>query len=219
MRSTGYSLAAALITALPVVAQGTGTVHVAPDDGGPRNFRVAVAGALNLRAQPSTSSSVLARYAAGALLDNLGCRMVEGRAWCDVQELGGGPRGFVVADFLQPAVSPNGAVMTGPDDSAARAGNGDFDATGPISCVVSPGQPAGECEFGVARAGGGYATVVVTRPDGRTRALFFRMGIAVGADTSEADPGDFSAVREGDLTLIRVGAERYEIPDAVILGG
>jgi len=77
----------------------------------------------------------------------------------------------------------------------------------------------GQCAFGVARAGGGYATVVITRPDGRTRAIFFRMGIAIGAATSAADPGDFSALREGDLALIRVGVERYEIPDAVTLGG
>jgi hypothetical protein len=77
-----------------------------------------------------------------------------------------------------------------------------------------------ECEFGVARAGGGYAAVVITRPAGRTRAIFFRMGIPIGADTSEADnPGEFSASREGDLSLVRIGAERYEIPDAVVLGG
>jgi hypothetical protein len=71
----------------------------------------------------------------------------------------------------------------------------------------------------VARAGGGYATVVVTRPDGRPRAIYFRYGIPIGADTSEADPGEFGATRENDLHLIRVGTERYEIPDAVPLGG
>jgi butyrate kinase len=79
--------------------------------------------------------------------------------------------------------------------------------------------PATACEFGVARAGGGYATVVVTRPGGGTRAIFFRMGRPIGTDTSEADPGEFSAVREGDLSHVRVGQERYEIPDAVVLGG
>jgi hypothetical protein len=41
----------------------------------------------------------------------------------------------------------------------------------------------------------------------------------IGADTSEADPGAFRATREGDLSLVRVGDERYEIPDAVVLGG
>ena len=78
----------------------------------------------------------------------------------------------------------------------------------------------GQCEFGVARAGGGYATVVIKRPDGRQRIIFFRMGRPIGADTSQADgsPG-FRATREGDLNLIRIGNERYEIPDAVVLGG
>jgi hypothetical protein len=39
------------------------------------------------------------------------------------------------------------------------------------------------CEFGVACAGGGYSTVVVTKPDGKTRSIFFRMGRPMGADT------------------------------------
>lgn len=78
----------------------------------------------------------------------------------------------------------------------------------------------GQCDFGVARAGGGYATVVVTKPDGTTRAIYFTMGIPIGTDTSEADdPGEFGAPRESDLNFVRVGAERYEIPDAVAVGG
>lgn len=192
-------------------------VPAAPDDGGPRCWRVATT--LNLRENPSTAAGVLTRYPAGTILDNLGCLAAEGRVWCDVQELGGGPRGYVAAEYLEPAVSPNGAVATGPDDSALRAGQGDFDANGIIPCAQAPGQPMTRCDFGVARAGGGFATVVVTRPDGRPRAIFFRNGIAIGADTSEADPGDFSATHENDLHFIRIGTERYEIPDAVPLGG
>ncbi len=205
--------------AAPAGAGGDG-VPAAPEEGGPRNWEVAgVESALNLREEPSTAARVVARYAPGTLLDNLGCRPGEGGAWCDVQELGGGPRGYVSAAFLKPAVSPDGSVATGPDDSALRAGQGTFDATGRIPCAQSVGQPTMQCGFGVARAGGGYATVVVKRPDGRSRAIFFRMGRPIGADTSEADPGEFRAEREGDLNLIRVGAERYEIPDAVVLGG
>jgi heat shock protein HslJ len=201
-------------------ASSAAPVPAAPEDGGPRNWEVAgVSRALNLREEPSTAARVVTRYAPGTILDNLGCQRAAGRVWCDVQQLGGGPRGYVAAEFLKPAVSPDGSVATGPDDSALRAGQGRFDATGQIPCAQYLGQPMTPCEFGVARAGGGYATVVIKRPDGRSRAIFFRMGQPIGADTSEADPGEFSATREGDLNLIRVGHERYEIPDAVPLGG
>jgi len=46
------------------------------------------------------------------------------------------------------------------------------------------------------------------------------MGRPIGADTSQADGyGEFRATKENDLHRIRVGEERYEIPDAVVLGG
>lgn len=150
----------------------------------------------------------------------MGCQRAGGRVWCDVQQLGGGLRGYVSAEFLRPAVSPDGGVATGPNDSALRAGQGKFDATGSLSCAQYLGQPMGQCEFGVARAGGGYATVVITKPDGRARAIFFRMGKPIGADTSQTDGyPEFGATKESDLNRIRIGNERYEIPDAVVLGG
>ena len=196
-------------------------VPASPDDGGPRNWEVTdVTSALNLRAEPSTGSAVIASYPPGTIFDNLGCRAAEDRVWCDVQPLGGGPRGFAAAEFLKPAVSPDGTASTGPDDSALRAGQGQFDATGQVPCAQDLGQPMGQCDFSVARSGGGYATVVIKKNDGRSRIIFFRMGRPIGADTSEADySGEFKAAREGDLNLIRVGTERYEIPDAVVLGG
>ena len=196
-------------------------VPAAPEDGGPRNWQVTgVSGALNLREQPTTEAKIITIYPPGTILDNLGCQRADGRIWCDVQQLGGGPRGYVAAEFLTPAVSPDGSVAKGLDNSAFRAGQGDFDATGQIPCAQYPGQPMTECEFGVARAGGGYATVVIKKPDSRTRAIFFRMGKPIGADTSEADGyPEFRAIKENDLHLIRLGHERYEIPDAVVLGG
>ena len=192
-----------------------------PENGGPRNWEVAgVSSGLNLREQPSTSSKIVAAFFQGTILDNLGCEASEGQSWCYVQPFGGGPVGYVAAEFLQPAVSPNGMAMTGPDDSALRAGQGIFDATGTIPCAQYRGQPMTECEFGVARAGGGYATVVIKKTDSINRAIFFRMGKPTGADTSEADGyPEFRANKEDDLHIIRIGDERYEIPDAVILGG
>ncbi len=104
--------------------------------------------------------------------------------------------------------------------SAERAGQGDFDATGKIPCAQYKGQPMGQCPYGVARDGGGTATVSVTLPDGRKRAIFFEKGKAVSADLSQADGNmDFSYTKEADLYMIKAGDERYEIPEAVIYGG
>jgi hypothetical protein len=97
----------------------------------------------------------------GTILDNFACLQAEGRIWCDVQQLGGGPRGYVAAAFLKPAVSPDRSVATGPDDSALRAGQGKFDATGKIPCSKFVGQPMMPCSFGMVCAGGGYATIVI----------------------------------------------------------
>jgi hypothetical protein len=193
-------------------------IPAAPDVGGPRDWEVATT--LNLREQPSTFSRILSKYAPGTILDNLGCQRVRGRVWCDVQQLGGGPRGYVAAEYLKPAISPNGSAVMGPDDSSLRAGQGKFDATGTVPCAQYSGQPMGRCEFGVARAGGGYATVVIKKPDGRTRAIYFRMSRPIGGDTSQADGyPEFRSTKESDLNLIRIGNERYEIPDTVVLGG
>jgi hypothetical protein len=106
------------------------------------------------------------------------------------------------------------------ESTAARAGQGKFNATGQIPCAQHEGQPMGQCNFGVTRDPGGTATVVVTRPDCRTRAIFFEKGKAVGADQSQADGNmRFHATKRGDLYMIEAGDERYEIPEAVVFGG
>jgi len=213
-----FNLCLVFVLWLPRLTNGA-EVPVAPEDGGPRNWQVVTSSTLNLRDQPSIRARIITSYAPDTLLDNLGCLFSERRIWCDVQQLGGGPRGYVAAQFLRPALSSDGSVATGPDNSALRAGQTEFDATGKIPCTRYRGQPMSECKFGVARAGGGYATVVVTHSDGRKRAIFFRASTPISADTSEAvGYGEFNAIKESDLHLIRVGSERYEIPDAVILG-
>jgi hypothetical protein len=198
------------------------SMAVSPDQGGPRNWQVVDGiNRLNLRETRSVKAKVVFKYAPGTILDNLGCQKVQERTWCYVQKFGGGPVGYVAAEFLKPAVSPDGSVAKGADTSALRAGKGDFDARGTVPCAVNQGQPMTRCKFGVARAGGGDATVVINRTDGRKRVIFFRRGIAMGPDSSQADPASFrfKVTKESDLHMIRVGDERYEIPDAVIFGG
>jgi hypothetical protein len=81
------------------------------------------------------------------------------------------------------------------------------------------GAPTGSCPAGVKREGGGSAMVTVTKPDGRTRTIFFENGRAIGYDQSQDDTGRFSAFRQGDPNIIKIGQERYEIPDAMTFGG
>lgn len=101
----------------------------------------------------------------------------------------------------------------------AKVPGTDFHATGNIPCAQDKGQPMGSCAFGVKRQGNGSAMVTVTRTDGRQRVIFFEKGRATGYDGSPADSGGFEASKEADLNFIRIGDERYEIPDAVIFGG
>jgi hypothetical protein len=109
--------------------------------------------------------------------------------------------------------------VTGSARSDAKVPGTDYNATGNIPCSMGNGRPTGSCPYGVSRRGNGSANVTVKKPDGRSRVIFFEKGKATGADTSQADPGAFSASKEGDLFIIRIGKERYEIPEAVIVGG
>lgn len=101
----------------------------------------------------------------------------------------------------------------------ARVPGTAYHATGNIPCSMGNGRPTGSCPFGVTREGAGRATVVVTRPDGRNRAIFFDKGKAVGYDESQADLAPFQATKQSDLNIVTIGSERYEIPDAVVFGG
>jgi hypothetical protein len=126
-----------------------------------------------------------------------------------------------VVAFKVPGGAAAGAPPAGREPSSARAGRGQFDATGPVACAERMGQPMGQCPMGVARDGGGSATVVVTRPDGRKRAIFFDKGKAVSADLSQADGNmTFRATKNAKgIYRINAGDERYEIPESVIFGG
>jgi hypothetical protein len=94
-----------------------------------------------------------------------------------------------------------------------------YHATAEIPCSIGGGVPTDSCPAGVKRRGEGAAIVTITRPDGRPRTIFFENGRATGYDQSEADSGKFSVSRQGDLNIIRIGPERYEIPDALAFGG
>lgn len=168
-----------------------------------------VSDALDIRAAPSTRAAVVAAAPSGTLLRNYGCRGAEGRRWCEVERVDGDTdRGWAAAEYLEAAGGPE------------RAGQGIFDAGGWIDCAQAASQPLTRCGFGVAREGGGTATVVVTKPDDIDRMLFFQNGEFLGANTSQADGyPDYGATKDGDVFRVSVGDERYEIVEAVIFGG
>ncbi len=101
----------------------------------------------------------------------------------------------------------------------AKVPGTDFHATGIIPCSMGHGQPTGDCDIGVKREGNGSGMVTVTKPDGAQRVIYFERGKATGYDQSQADRGHFKARKESDLSIVHIGEERYEIPDAVLFGG
>lgn len=163
---------------------------------------------LDIRAEPSSDAPALAGVQSGTVLRNLGCSDHGGVRWCNVAPLSGAPEGWAPSEFLEPA------------GAALRAGQGAFDATSQIPCAKGQGAPTTGCPFGVVRGPGGSAVVVVRKPDGVERVLYFENGAFSGADSSQAGGGfASSSTRDADLSLIRVDDERYEIPDAVLFGG
>jgi hypothetical protein len=122
-----------------------------------------------------------------------------------------------VANYRLEMIISGGDNATSRGDALVEGTN--YNATGNIPCAMGGGQPTTSCFFGVTREGNGTGTVAVKKPDGRTRAILFKNGRATGYDQSQADPGRFSATKQSDLNIIRIGQERYEIPDAVIFGG
>jgi len=157
-----------------------------------------------IRARPDAEAEIVAGAYSGMVLRNEGC---EG-GWCVVETPDGSARGWADRSVLEPA------------GGALRAGQGIFDAAGIMPCAQGEGAPMARCVFGVAREGGGSATVVVTKPDGVERALFFVDGAFLSADSSQAG-GSFeaSATRQADLHFLSVDSERYEVSDAALFGG
>jgi hypothetical protein len=168
--------------------------------------------ALNIRSGPHTRYPVLSRAANNELAQNRGCRMTGTDRWCSVRFDGSGQRGWVAGRFLTEAAAPE-APQT---PAGGPVGNGTpFDATGEIPCATAEGQTLRPCPFGVVRDGPGNAGVWIALGDGRERAILFEGGVPVSANSADA----LSFQTSADLFTVRIGAERYEIPEAVMSGG
>jgi len=181
--------------------------------GGPDYWRVSglERGSLNLRKGPDTRYGVVTNLRNGTVLRNQGCRISDGSRWCRIRVHGSGHRGWVSGQYLvetyfrAPAPPPVGPVGNG----------GPFDATGFVSCVSAPNEPAQSCPFGVIRDGPGNAGVWIKKAGSRERHILFEAGQPVTANM----PASLSFSRKGDLFEIQIGGERYAIPDAIVFGG
>ena len=92
-----------------------------------------------------------------------------------------------------------------------------FHASAPMTCTPPFAPKPQQCEAFVIRRGlGGTATVEVRAPGAPTRRILFVGGVPVASDATEP----ITHSREGDLTVVKIGAdERYEIRDALVQGG
>lgn len=183
---------------------------------------VAANDTLNMRAEPTAKAPILSRFANGVILANRGCRETSGQRWCRVAIPQTGEEGWVFGRYLREGPADpfgTGGGSAGGGQDALVAGT-DFNATGEIPCARNAGQPMGMCPFGVKRNGGGNGWVTVSWPDGGSRTIYFEKGRPSSYDQSQAD-GDKTLMvgQNADLFILTIGAERFEIPDAVINGG
>lgn len=118
-------------------------------------------------------------------------------------------------------VEVTGAAKAAPRPSTdALVPGTKFNATGVLPCARAAGQPMASCKFGVVRSGNGSAQVTVFWPDGGNRIISFKKGAPASFDQSQAD-GDarMTVNRNADLFMITIGAQRFEIVDAIVNGG
>ncbi len=134
-------------------------------------------------------------------------------------------QGGVEADSSASEPTP----MTGTTSSGDGDGQGDakvpgtnYDATAQVRCSGYKGAPAGLCDAGVVRSEETGPYVEVEMADGTKRIIFFeKYGKFLSFGTAQADGTaamQISSSRVGDTTIALLGSERYEIPDAFVMG-
>ena len=142
---------------------------------------------------------------------------------------GGGEEAIVALDNATTAAQQIGARTIASGEPGYTQGDAkvpgtDYHATTIIKCGFEKAAPAQSCDAGVKRNwnGMGEHLVVVTKPDGRNRSIFFKGTQPYGADGAQADGSagwDFQIRRDGDQVTISFGPETYVIIDALITGG
>lgn len=110
--------------------------------------------------------------------------------------------------------------IDGPLSEAAPAtttgiDNPDFYAAGSVLCVASRDAANEQCALGIKPTDIGSATVLLQYPNGNQRYIYFDNSVATSSDSD----GPLTFERDGDMMLINIGEEHYELPAHVVLGG
>ena len=92
-----------------------------------------------------------------------------------------------------------------------------YHASAEVACMSGSSGMVARCKATVIRRANNSGTVVVTNPEGQKRQFLFVNGKAVASD----QPEKLSVQRRGDVSVINLGEnfERYEIVDALVVGG
>ncbi|WP_411871120.1 hypothetical protein [Vulcanococcus limneticus] len=92
-----------------------------------------------------------------------------------------------------------------------------YHAAAQVPCASGSSAQAARCKASVIRRVSNSATVVVTNPEGQKRQFLFVKGKAVASD----QPEKLAVQRRGDVSVLTLGQnfERYDIPDALVVGG
>ncbi|SNS76599.1 hypothetical protein [Tropicimonas sediminicola] len=111
-----------------------------------------------------------------------------------------------------------GAIAADTMAATKRARSGDFDATDEVRCAQEVGQALGTCGASVARVDGS-AAVTVTFPNGFARMLTFSEGAFLrGSATMSGVGTDIDWSLSDGVYTIRVDDQRFDIPDALVIG-
>jgi hypothetical protein len=94
-----------------------------------------------------------------------------------------------------------------------------FTASSVITCA-RPGTGEAQCDAGVVREGNGNGFLMVFWPDAGNRILYFENGEIIRYDQAEADGGaELRVTRKGDIQIVTIGHARFEVVDALLVGG
>lgn len=103
-----------------------------------------------------------------------------------------------------------------PASRDAKVAGTAYHATAEVSCLPPFATATESCKAGVIRRSPeGSATFEAVAKSGLKRRVLFVKGRPVASDANEP----LSSSRDGDKTIVKVGDERYEVPDPLVTGG